>query len=184
MRTGSRMGTRFPIVIRTDSARFRLRWVVSHSAMLSPGWLVQAMALEKPLMRHWDALARLGSGPWPAQILCAGSGLRLRQMTRWTSAVRASGVCRSADDSAAGRPDPDDERARRDRSRGSRVAHDFAFAGLDVNDVANAVARDVGDLSALSEWVARGTVQIGQTTIAYSRNTMKTGETVVNFWIR
>jgi hypothetical protein len=68
-------------------------------------------------------------------------------------------------------------------SRASRAAHDFVSAGLEVKDVAQAVAGDIGNLSELSPGLTRGAVKVGQQTIRYSANTLESGETTVNFWI-
>ncbi len=67
---------------------------------------------------------------------------------------------------------------------GSAAAHNLAAAGLEIGEVASAVARDIGDLSRLALGVGRGIVEVGGKMIEYTRNTMRSGETVVNFWLK
>jgi RHS repeat-associated protein len=68
-------------------------------------------------------------------------------------------------------------------SASSAAVHDFAAAGLDWRQVATSVAEDIGDLSQLSEGFGRGAVNVGGQLIRYTRQTLETGETIVNFWI-
>jgi RHS repeat-associated protein len=68
-------------------------------------------------------------------------------------------------------------------SAASQAAHDFAAAGLDVGDVAAAVGKDIGDLSKLAPGFGRGAVDVGGQLIRYTRQTLESGETVVNFWM-
>ncbi len=46
-----------------------------------------------------------------------------------------------------------------------------------------AVAQDIGDLSKLAPGLQRGSVQIGEQVVKYSRQTLETGETIVNAWL-
>ena len=70
------------------------------------------------------------------------------------------------------------------RGTGSQAAHDFARAGLDLQDVTRAVTRDIGDLSRLPVGTAaQQTIQVSGKTVVYRTHTLNTGETIVNMWM-